>query len=219
MKNPGIYILTCKINGKKYVGLDSQLPKRINHHLNGHSNCRYIQNALKKHGTNAFDIEIIQYPGISPKALSEIERITISKLNTLAPNGYNLTTGGEKPTFSKTSLQKMSKAFSGKNNPNYGKKHSPETRKKISKARKGQKAWNKGIPASKESREKLSKNNGSHRPEVRQKISNSLKGEKSPNFGKKFSKEHREKISKSKKIYEAKKREKERIKNGQLTLF
>lgn len=94
MKNPGIYILTSP-SGKKYVGLDSNLPKRINEHLSGKSpQCPVIHHAIKKYGREAFDVQIIAYPGISRDALRAVEVWYIAKHDSYN-NGYNETKGGE----------------------------------------------------------------------------------------------------------------------------
>lgn len=83
-----------------------------------------------------------------------MEPFFIKELNTLSENGlgYNLTCGGEgtigykKTDFEKAKMsltrtgrklsdfhkKQISNAFLGEKNPNYGKKHSAETRKKIS---------------------------------------------------------------------------------------
>jgi len=77
---------------------------------------------------------------------------------------------------------------SGKNNPNYGRKRSEETKKKISESQKGRKK---------------------HSEETRKKLSEANKGKNNPNYGKKFSEEHRKKISEALK---GKKRSEETIK-------
>ena len=192
MKNPGIYILTCKINGKQYVGLDSNLPKRSKAHLSKKEKaCRIIHNAILKHGKENFDVQIIPYPGISKKALQEVEKFKIAYLNTQRPNGYNITTGGEGIPGHKHSPEtraKLSKASKGKNNFNYGKPRSPEHRAKLSKANKGRplspehraklSKAHKGKPLSPEHRAKISKSNKgrSLSPETRAKISKTLMG-------------------------------------------
>lgn len=75
--------------------------------------------------------------------------------------------------FSKEARKKMSIANRGKDNPNYGKKHSAESRKKMS-----ENHWDSS-----------GKNNpmfGKHRSkETKQKISEAFKGEKHPMYGKK----------------------------------
>ena len=141
MGNPGIYILTNNVNGKQYVGMDSEMPNRANQHLRGDTKkCRVIHAAIKKYGCENFDVEFIRYPGISRKALYAVEQWKISQLNTKSPNGYNLTDGGEGPSgFKHTdeSRRKMSEAHMGK-------KLSADTRKKMSEARKVKPPWNKG---------------------------------------------------------------------------
>ena len=95
MKNPGIYILTCSVNGKQYVGRDSCLPKRFKRHLSGREfKCRLIHNAVNKYGSKSFEVEIILYPGISFEALCSVEEWYIKKLGTLSPEGYNLSDRG-----------------------------------------------------------------------------------------------------------------------------
>lgn len=95
MKNPGIYIITNKINGKQYVGKDFYLPNRPNTHLRGaEPKCKAIHGAIQKYGRENFDVEIIKYPGISHEALYAVEQWHIRKNNSKSPNGYNLTDGG-----------------------------------------------------------------------------------------------------------------------------
>ena len=107
MKNPGIYILTSP-SGKQYVGKDKILPSRVRDHLSGNSpQCPAIHDAIQKYGRDAFSVEIIQYPGISHKALNAVERWKIRHLQTLSPLGYNLTEGGDGVIPSEETRQKM----------------------------------------------------------------------------------------------------------------
>ena len=160
MKNPGIYILTCKVNGKKYVGKDSNMPRRAKEHLSGREkNCRVIHNAIKKYGRDNFDVEYIKYPGISPEALYAVEQWKIAQLNTKSPNGYNLTDGGIGPTGMKwvdESRKKLSESKKGKDPWNKGKTgiYTDETRRKISDSLKGR----KGKKHTAETRRKMSEN-------------------------------------------------------------
>ena len=206
MKNPGIYILTCKINEKQYVGLDSNLPSRIQRHLNQNTReCKAIHNAILKHGKENFGVQIISYPGISKEALKEIEKFKIAHLKTQSPDGYNLTAGGDGNLNYKPSPEtraKLSKAAKGKtrsaehranlSKANKGKKLSPETRTKISKANKGKNHPLYGKKHSPETRAKLSKSakDRKHPPDIAAKMSKIRKG-------KKASPETRAKISKA----------------------
>ena len=110
MKNPGIYILTSP-SGKKYVGKDSNLPRRAKEHLSGKNpQCRHVHRAIKKYGADAFSVEIIQYPGISHEALNAVERWKIRQLQTFSPKGYNLTEGGDSGKRSDETCQKISES-------------------------------------------------------------------------------------------------------------
>ena len=87
-----VYLYTNLINGKGYVGITSiSLAHRMGQHPTGKT---YFSNALRKYGKDAFNVEIIDYAA-TKEELSEKERYWIAKLGTMAPAGYNLTTGGE----------------------------------------------------------------------------------------------------------------------------
>lgn len=119
-----IYKITNLINSKIYVGQTKQkLSKRWKAHrkdardlaLNKNSHKRksvYLARALNKHEVKNFKIEIIEE--CSMELLNEREVFWIKELNSLAPNGYNLTTGGDSPVFSQESLKKMSIERKGK---------------------------------------------------------------------------------------------------------
>ena len=94
--------------------------------------------------------------------------------------------GGSGATRSEEYRDKMSKAKSGENNPNFGKTHSQETRDKLSKALSGENHPFYGKTLSQEHRDKLSK---SHRgktlsQEIRDKMSKAKSGTKWWNDGK-----------------------------------
>lgn len=110
LKNPGIYILTSP-SGKQYVGRDINLPSRTKEHLSGRTpECKSVHKAIKRYGADAFDVEIIQYPGISHEALNAVERWWIRRLQTVSPSGYNLTEGGEGVIPSEETRRKMSES-------------------------------------------------------------------------------------------------------------
>ena len=167
-----IYKITCIPSGKAYIGktiYDAE-KTRINKHLNGHGN-RILKRAVKKYGKDAFAIEIL-HDCIIPELLDMLEIEAIAKHNTLAPNGYNLTAGGEGHALSDETRQKRSEMSKGKNNHFYGKKHSAQSLKKMSEAKKGKKNYLYG------------KNRSA---EICRKISESNKGRKAPNLGKRHS--------------------------------
>ena len=89
-----IYCITNSITGKKYVGQSTQsIEARWRQHCSLHSGCRVIKNAILKYGIDAFSIEKIAIAE-SQSELDILEQFWISKLNTISPNGYNLSSGG-----------------------------------------------------------------------------------------------------------------------------
>lgn len=108
-KDVGIlYILTSPSN-KQYVGITTKrrFEKRMSAHRSTRSSCRYLRNAIQKHGWESFKVEKKEVP---VHKLNKLEKETIKRLNTLAPNGYNLTTGGERCVRSELTKKILSKA-------------------------------------------------------------------------------------------------------------
>ena len=158
-RNPGIYVITHRNTGKKYVGKDYKLPNRPNRHLVGKDpSCKRVHNAVMMHGRDAFDVEIIRYPGISPEALCEVEKLKIRQYKShRSQGGYNLTWGGDGVS---------------------GYRHTPEAKGKMSKAKRGKPTWNKGITHTAETCLKIStKAKGrKHTAETRAKMSKTRAG-------------------------------------------
>ena len=95
LEDAGIYVLRCRPTEKCYIGKDSNLGIRAKQHLTLKCpKCRAIHAAIKKYGADAFDVELIPYPGISPEALGAVEKWKIAQLDSHR-NGYNLTQGGD----------------------------------------------------------------------------------------------------------------------------
>lgn len=95
-----IYLLTSP-KGKHYVGLSSKtaeirFERHVMHLEAGRRNA--IHRALKKYGPDKFTIETL-YLSDDLQKLRRMEQLLIASLNTLAPNGYNLTGGGEGSAF------------------------------------------------------------------------------------------------------------------------
>ena len=200
-----IYKITCVPSEKSYIGQTIKDPKvRINSHLNCKSDgSLLLKQAIEKYDKDAFTLEIL-HDGVCDILLDDLEIEEIKKHNTLAPNGYNLTTGGQGGTLSVETRQKISKTLKGRKlspehirksaEGNKGKKRSPETRRKISEALKG----NKGKKRSPETRRKISEANKGrkHSLETRRKMS---KIQSKVQKGRKHSLETRRKISKGNK--------------------
>ena len=131
-----IYMITNTVNGKAYIGISVHEPEtgRIKDHLSGNGN-RAIANAVKKYGRDAFTYELLE-ENVFPTLLPDLEVAYIKQFNTVAPNGYNLTTGGEGEMPSEETRQKMSESSKRRYEkyppPMLGKTHSKETNLRIS---------------------------------------------------------------------------------------
>ena len=142
-----IYIIKNNVNGKFYIGQTTNLSKRKELHLCGHSDCPALKNAIGKYGRDNFTFSILATCS-SLSELNACEIYWIRQLNTLSPNGYNLKQGGEcggklsDETKEKISKSKKDKLL-GKDNPMFGKKHSKASVKKMSDAHKGLLSGNK----------------------------------------------------------------------------
>ena len=174
MRTGYIYRIWNKESGKSYVGQCAFKPFswrcRIKAHFKGQDKqCRAIHSAIKKYGRDAFDYEIL-HTDVPMDALRDLENSTIVAYDTIAPNGYNLTAGGEGGAMSEETKRKIG-------NANRGKKRSPEFIEQMRKDRTGRKASS----------------------ETRAKMSESQMGRPGTTTGKKLSVEHRAKISESNK--------------------
>lgn len=174
-----VYKITCLITGKPYVG---QTRQKLNRRIAGHKSSRRgrpgIDVAIRKYGWENFTVEVIETCPV--EKLNEREIFWIRELNSKAPNGYNLTDGGDgglnpsEETRAKISANHAD--FSGAKNGFYGKRHSEESRAKMSVAKKGK----SHKPHSQETRDKISASEkGKHvSEETRAKISSAGKGRK-----------------------------------------
>lgn len=82
-------------NGKKYIGITSKTAQeRFKRHCELRKNKTAIQHAIHKYGKENVVVTILaECDNWELLCLAEME--AIEKFNTIAPNGYNLTLGGE----------------------------------------------------------------------------------------------------------------------------
>lgn len=207
-----IYLIIDLTNWKKYVGqhhyhIEGQLDP--NYHGSGH----IIKMIYKKRPETLKEVYLKTC--YSQEELDECEKYYIKLFNTLYPNGYNLTEGGNGGVPSEETRRKLSELkkglLSGEKNPMFGKHHSEETKQKIGGVHKGKHISEeqkkklsialKGRIMSDEHKKKIGEaHKGKHHSEeTRKKISDSKKGlqsgEKHPMFGKHHSEETRRKMS------------------------
>jgi group I intron endonuclease len=174
----GIYCIENLVNGKRYIGKGKNIISRMNH---PHKSSTYLFNAINKYGNENFHRYIIEY--CEPEMLAEREQYYIREWKTKAPNGYNLTDGGEgclNP--SEETRRKMSESRSGENHPLFGKTRSEETRRKMRENHSDVSGENNGFfgkTHSEETRKKMSESAKNRPPisdETRKKSSEARKG-------------------------------------------
>lgn len=168
-----IYLVTNTVNGKQYVGqtISTLAQRKKCHYSNAKNNVNnfVFYRAIRKYGKDSFTWKVVaDCPNM--ETLNLAEKIYIYILNTIAPVGYNLMSGGNNSKHSEESIEKMKEAKVGENNPMFGKteENNPNYGKKLSE-------------------------------ETIQKISESQSGENNPMFGKEHSEETKRKISEAQK--------------------
>lgn len=88
----GIYVVTHRKTGKRYVGQSVSIATRWGNHLSGQGNSPKLAAALRKHGPDAFAFEIVEL--CARQELDDREAFYIWGFDCLSPKGYNLTSGG-----------------------------------------------------------------------------------------------------------------------------
>ena len=218
-----IYKATNKFDGKSYIG---QTIKKLSFRKKQHENAKRITlftDSIIKHGKNNFTWEVIEKCD-SKEELDEMEFHYIKQYDTLCPNGYNMTLGGEGGNcgnqFTKLSKEERSKLhflnnlsyeerekhlnekYRGKNNYLYRLMSEEERKKWLRKYKIGESSpsYGKKRKHTEETKKKMSKakmgdKNPMNRPEVRKKVSDSLKGKLNSFYGKHHTEETKTKIS------------------------
>jgi group I intron endonuclease len=150
---PFVYSIKCKIEPyKEYIGQTSQDDFQIR--LNGHifevnqGRKRHLYNAIRKYGWDQFQIEILHKfhrDGNWQERLDELEIQEIAQRGTLAPNGYNNETGGNRnKVLHEDTKELMSSVRSGEQHAMFGKHHQDETKELLRDAnRKAVQQWSK----------------------------------------------------------------------------
>jgi group I intron endonuclease len=147
-----VYSVENKINNKLYVGQTIRKhPRRKNQHINDPEKSSAIDRSIQKYGKDNFEWKILEEDIDNQRDLNLLEKFWIVHLETRTTQwGYNIKEGGSNGKHSEKTKQTMSNQRFGKNNPNYGKHLSEETKNKISKTKTGKKLSN-------EHKEKISK--------------------------------------------------------------
>ena len=170
-----VYLITNKINGKKYVGLTKRnVLERFKEHISIGDKTT-IGKAIKKYGSQNFNVSILEKNIETLVEATSIEQYYIAWYNTFYGEGYNLTLGGE-GTKGSTLSERHKESI---RNSKIGIPRSTETRKKISKTAKLNKK-NAGVlnPMFGNGYKISGKNNGRHRDNFKgdlQEVSKNIK--------------------------------------------
>ena len=99
-----IYKITNLVNDKIYIG---QTKQRIERRFQQHTRSPYlIGKAIRKHGEDIFNIEVLLIAD-DLNYVNKIEQDLIKAYGCIAPNGYNLATGGKNFNHSEETLKKF----------------------------------------------------------------------------------------------------------------
>lgn len=111
-----VYLHINKINGKRYVGVTSQLPEKRWENGKGYTKRQpHMYNAIKKYGWDNFEHKIL-IDNISLEHADSLERMLIKAWRLQDPRyGYNSQSGGlTNATLADETRQKISKALIGR---------------------------------------------------------------------------------------------------------
>jgi group I intron endonuclease len=167
-----VYLITNKINGKRYVGQTVQtLSARFSKHcyLRTANEGMPIVHAIQKYGKGNFEIKVLATCD-SIEQMNHRESCYIGILKTRTPHGYNVLSGGSNSRHTEETERKIGQSNIGKHT---GRKCTEETKKRMSESRMGIK----------------------RSPEFKKGCSERVKGEKHPMFGKHHSEDSKQKIS------------------------
>lgn len=142
-----VYLFTNTVNGKCYVGISTAPNRRKRNHIVGNGS-KALYAAMLKYGMDAFEFKILSkhhtYSGAAKREIKDIK-----KYNSITPNGYNLSTGGEQSSLGVKHLpETIQKYRDWARTPAYaaklsaakvGRKLPPSTRMRMSNAHKGHK--------------------------------------------------------------------------------
>jgi hypothetical protein len=108
-ENKCIYIYRGTSSKKIYIGQTKQsLQKRWNNHCCKSSHCSILHSAIKKYGAENFTVEQID-AACDKEELDMKEIFWIAQFNSVAPNGYNISTGGNGNKGYKPSAETLAK--------------------------------------------------------------------------------------------------------------
>ena len=106
VNNTGLIYKITSPSGQMYIGQTiGKLNRRLSRHAT-ESGCVAMKRAMDKYGRENMKYDVIE-ENIPLEQLDDRETYWINELNTLSPNGYNLKTGGRRPTFSEETKERL----------------------------------------------------------------------------------------------------------------
>jgi len=154
-----LYIITNKVNGKRYIGqTKGSVEDRFDKHKYdafGEKRGYALHAAIRKYGIEDFEIKSVSRANGLDEA-NHREAYYIKLFNTLAPNGYNLKPGGDNASMTEDTKRKISESKKGKKHHFFGKHFTVEHKKNLSVAHAGR---GLGRKMPEETKSKISKAN------------------------------------------------------------
>ena len=96
-KSHTVYVITNKVNGKRYIGQTTATAERrfAVHKSSARTGCgtQLIHKAINEFGEQNFFVMAIE-TGVGDDEIDSRESYWIQQMNTVYPNGYNIQTGG-----------------------------------------------------------------------------------------------------------------------------
>lgn len=123
-----IYLLIDATNDKEYVGQTTR-PFEARFYQHMHSD-QYIDRVMRKRGEDLIATAILK-ECYSKAELDYWEIRLIKSRDTMAPNGYNLTEGGEGGKPCEEVCARIAESRSGEKHPFFGKHHTAESKTKM----------------------------------------------------------------------------------------
>lgn len=133
-----IYQIENKINNKKYIGQSTDYMRRYKKHIYNAENWvqKRLYDSIRKYGSENFEISIIcECKDKNDMNLKEV--YYIKEYDTLHPNGYNMSDGGEGGyTLSKWSDEDKKELYKRQSESRKGQKRTKEQKENMSKSAK-----------------------------------------------------------------------------------
>lgn len=167
----GVYMIEHSATGRRYVGKSVNVRRRLAAHFEGRVRRGFLAAAIRKHGRAAFTTTILERCTTEDEATAR-EVHWIREMGSRAPDGFNLTDGGEGVTGHRWTEE----ARAAKSLATMGKVHSDETRAKMSAAHRARNATPEG--AAKIAARTAKRSGYRHSEETRARIGNSNRGQR-----------------------------------------